>query len=47
MIHHWQDIRGLTKPTRPLERGSHGRASRRTFSITSASAMFTRRIREI
>ena len=25
MILHWQDIRGLPKPTRPLERGSHGR----------------------
>ena len=35
-------IRGLPKPTGPLERGSHGRASRRTYSNMSESAMFAR-----
>jgi len=42
MIHHWQVIRGLPKPIGPLERGSHGRASRRTYSSMSGSAMFAK-----
>jgi len=46
MIHHWQDIMGLPKPTGPLGRGSHGRASRRMYSSTSGSAMFARGTRE-
>ena len=46
MIPHWQDIRVLPKPTGPLGRGSHGRASRRAYSSTSRSVMFARGTRE-
>jgi len=42
MIHNWLAIRGLPKPIGLLERGSHGRASRRTYSSIFGSAIFAR-----